>query len=223
VLDLIYNPARTRLLLDAQAKGIPHLGGLTMLVGQARAAAALFLGRGLPAQKERAVCKLLRSKMENIILIGMPGCGKTVIGQILAGLLGRPFLDTDRLIEEAAGMRIPQIFSAEGEGGFRRRESEILAQAGKGSGQVISTGGGCVTRAENLFYLRQNGRIVFVERKIDQLAREGRPLSAGNLEELYRLRLPLYRQFADLTVVNSALPEAAARAIEEAVDEIFGD
>ena len=213
VLDIIYNPATTRLLMDAWERGLPHLGGLHMLIGQARAACELFLGHPVDADKEHTIHQMLRRKMGNIVLIGMPGCGKSTIGRILANRLGKTFVDADAILEQTAGMSIPEIFAQEGEAAFRKRETQTLRQLGKLSGQVIATGGGCVTREENHFYLRQNAIIVFIERAVHQLARGGRPLSAGNLEEMYRHRRPLYRRFADFTVQNNSGVKACADQI----------
>ena len=218
VLDLVYNPARTRLLMDAQARDLPHMGGLTMLVGQARAACELFTGQAVDAEKEQLAARMLRQKMENLVLIGMPGCGKTTVGKALAEQLGRPFIDADLALEEAAGISIPEIFSREGEAGFRQREAQTLKQLGSQSGLVIATGGGCVTREENYFHLRQNGIIIFLERSTALLAREGRPLSQGDLEAMYRQRLPLYRRFACLTAHNDAPAETVVKNILSAVD-----
>lgn len=216
VLDLIYNPARTRLLLQAEDLGLPHAGGLTMLVGQAAQAAALFTGQEIPSARIGQVVTQLRRETENLILIGMPGCGKTTLGRLLAQDLDRPFVDSDQVIAEEAGCAIPEIFAREGEAGFRVRETRVLARLGKEGGQVIATGGGCVTRPENRPLLRQNGRLLFLRRDISQLEREGRPLSqAGDLMEMYQVRLPLYERFADLTVDNNAPPTATARQIKE--------
>jgi len=207
VLDLIYNPARTRLMLEAQARGITCIGGLTMLVGQARAACELFLGKRVKPTKEKAALRLVCAQTENIVLVGMPGCGKTVIGGLLAKKLGRPFADSDTEIIKEAGMSIPEIFAKEGEDGFRVRESTVLERLGKQSGLVIATGGGCVTREENYFHLCGSGRIVFLKRSLNRLSREGRPLSAGDLEAMYARRLPLYCRFADIRTLNDATHE----------------
>ncbi len=216
VLDVVYNPARTALLLQAEARGIPHAGGLVMLVAQAKRSAEIFLGRSLPDSELRRITALLAQGMQNIILIGMPGCGKSTVGALLAERLGRPLLEADAELEKAAGMTIPAIFAAEGEAGFRARETAILSELGKRSGAVLSTGGGCVTREENYPLLHQNGRIIWLTRALTQLAREGRPLSLGaDLEAMYARREPLYRRFADFTVANDGTPDETAEAILE--------
>ena len=155
VLDVVYNPARTALLLQAEKLGIPHAGGLMMLVAQARRSSEIFLGNTLPDGEIPRITKLLSDSMQNIILIGMPGCGKSTVGAILSQRLNRPLLEADAELVKAAGVSIPTIFEAEGEAGFRKRETAILAQLGKQSGTVISTGGGCVTRPENYPLLHQ--------------------------------------------------------------------
>jgi len=218
VLELIYNPARTRLIFEAKSRGIPCIGGLVMLVGQARAACELFLGRPVEPGREKAALSLVRARTENIILVGMPGSGKTTIGRLLAEKTARPFADADAALEEEAGMSIPDIFAREGEVGFRARECAVLERLGKQSGMVIATGGGCVTREENYFHLRQNGKVVFLGRDLALLAREGRPLSAGDLDAMYARRLPLYRRFADVHAENSAPPEGVANTILEALE-----
>ena len=219
VLDLIYNPTRTQLMMDAAARGLVVQGGLTMLVGQAAAASEMFTGRPIGTERVALVEQELRRKMENIILIGMPGCGKSTIGRMLAEKLGRTFIDADVALATSAGCDIQEIFKIEGEEGFRKRETEILRQYGKESGLIIATGGGCVTRAENYPLLHQNGTIIFVERDIALLAREGRPLSQGNLQTMYENRLPLYRRFADKTVYVNSSPQMVAEKIIGSVNE----
>ena len=159
--------------------------------------------------------------MENIILIGMPGCGKSTVGLLLAETISRPFIDMDKVLEEEAGQSIPEIFEREGEAGFRVRETAILAEWCKQSGLVIATGGGCVTREENFFHLRQNSIIVFLERELTELKREGRPLSQGNLNTMYEKRLPLYRRFADHTVQNDAEPTVVVRKILDIMENLL--
>ena len=223
VLDLIYNPARTRLMLEAEERGLPCMGGLSMLVGQAAAASEIFTGKKIPEAKEQEVTRMLRRRMENIVLVGMPGCGKSTLGHLLAKSLAKRLVDIDTAIEENAGISIPEIFEQEGEAGFRQRETEAIKKFGKEAGLILATGGGCVTREENYHPLRQNGNIVFIERNLNKLARGGRPLSQGNLEAMYEKRLPLYRRFADCTVQNEGEPQTAAKKIMEALDEITGN
>jgi len=220
VFDLVYNPARTRLMMDAKDRRLPHLGGLSMLVGQASAASEIFTGQKIDLAKEQAVTTMLRRRMENIVLVGMPGSGKTTIGQSLAEKMNRRLIDTDTEITKAAGRSIPEIFSLEGEDGFRKRETEVIKKFGKESGLVITTGGGCVTREENYAPLRQNGSIIFIERSLEKLAREGRPLSQGNLDTMYEKRLPLYRRFADRVTQNESSIPNAVEAIMRALEEI---
>ena len=203
VLDVVYNPARTALLLQAEKRGIPCAGGLTMLVAQAKRSAEIFLAHALPDGEIARITRQLARQMQNVILIGMPGSGKSTVGRLLAEKLGRPLLEADKELEKAAGMSIPVIFANEGEAGFRKRETRILSDLGKQSGTVISTGGGCVTREENYPLLHQNGVIVWITRDLNSLAREGRPLSLNaDLSAMYAVRAPLYERFADFTVEN---------------------
>ena len=223
VLDVIYNPARTRLLQDAQARGIPCLGGLTMLVEQARAASERFTGASIPAARADAVLSTLQRETQNIVLVGMPGCGKTTVGRLLAEKTGRRFVDTDDLIVERIGCSIPEYFAGHSEAEFRAVEARAIADAGMQSGLVIATGGGCVTREENYPSLHQNGAIFFLMRDLSLLPISGRPLSQRNSPEaLYAQRLPLYRRFADCEVENMGAPEDAVAQILEAYDEISG-
>ncbi|MDO4545490.1 MAG: shikimate kinase, partial [Bacillota bacterium] len=206
VMDVIYNPFKTALLLEAERLGIRHTNGLPMLVAQATAAAGYFLGTpGAFWQENDRIIAKLQQNMQNLVLVGMPGCGKTTIGMQLAEKTGKPFIDMDREIEREAGMAIPEIFDAEGEAGFRDRESAVAARIGKEHGQIIATGGGAVLRRENVDALRQNGLVIHVRRPLEALATDGRPLSK-NLDALKKMeekRRPLYEAAADMTFENT--------------------
>ena len=214
VLDIVYNPARTALLLQAEELGIPHAGGLSMLVAQAKAAAERFLGRTIPDSRVEEITRQVEGQTQNLLLIGMPGCGKTTVGQFLADRLGRPLADVDHQVEAEAGCSIPDLFKKEGEEGFRIREHRALCQLSKQSGQVIACGGGIVTRRENRDPIRQNSTVIYLRRDLELLPTSGRPVSqAIPLEELYRRRAPLYEELADLTVENRGTPEETAEEI----------
>ena len=220
VLDLIYNPARTQLLLDAEKCGIIAENGLWMLVAQAKAAAEAFTGTLISNAVIEKTHKILRQQMGNIVLIGMPGCGKSTVGQLLAAKTGKIFADSDALIEELAGKPIPQIFAQDGEDIFRQWETKALKQLGKQSGLVIATGGGCVTRERNQSIIRQNGIVVWLKRDIDHLPTDGRPLSQANpLSELYQIRKPLYEAFSDLSVHNNGSPDETVLSILNQLEE----
>ncbi len=214
VLDVIYNPARTELLLDAEKRGIVAMNGLLMLVAQAKESAEWFTGKPIADEQIDLIHAFLRKQMENIILIGMPGSGKSTVGQIVAEQTGRRFVDADTLIAEKARCTIPEIFAAQGEAGFRAIETQVLAEIGRSSGLVIATGGGCVTREENYPLLHQNGTVFCLERELSSLPTNGRPLSQTNpLAEMYRIRKPLYERFADYHIDNNGVPENAASKI----------
>ena len=214
VLDVVYNPARTRLMLDAEACGIPAFGGLLMLVEQARRAAEIFTGNQIDAAVTGRLTAKLARETQNIALIGMPGCGKTTVGRALADLLGRPFYDADEQIETRAGRKIPDIFAQDGEAAFRRLETEVLAELSRQSGAVIATGGGVVTREENRDLLRQNSTIVWLQRDLHSLPLAGRPVSQSRpLNELAAERMPLYRAWSD-AAVEVCGPEETAKAIQ---------
>lgn len=214
VADLIYNPARSALLLQAEALGIPYSNGLGMLVAQAKRSAELFLGTPIEDEKIAGIEKELSRRALNIVLIGMPGCGKSTVGRTLAAALSREFCESDAFVEADASLTIPEIFLRDGESGFRERETRALSELGKLSGAVISTGGGCVTREENYPLLHQNGVIVWLQRELSKLPRDGRPISlTADLGELYGHRRPLYERFADHVVNSGPTPEETASEI----------
>jgi len=216
VLDVVYNPLRTALLLEARERGLPCSCGLPMLVAQAWRAEELFTGSAIPAETVEAVLAGLTAQLENMVLIGMPGCGKSTVGRALARRQGKAFLDLDRLIEERAGKSIPAIFAQEGEEAFRTLESWAVREAGARTGCVISTGGGVVTRAENCAPLRQNGVIIHLTRPLDRLPTAGRPVSQStDLQTLWERRRGLYAAFADRTVDNGGPLEETLDTIEK--------
>lgn len=218
VLDLIYNPSKTDLLQQAEEKGLVARNGLYMLVAQAKESAEYFCGNKIADSKIEEVYKSLKSQMENIVLIGMPGSGKSTIGAIMAHSLNRSFIDTDQLIVERSRMPIPSFIEKYGLERFRQEESAVIRDVCKQSGLVIATGGGCVTREDNYRPLRQNSTVVWIMRDIELLPTDGRPLSqSGNLQTMYETRRSLYSRFADIHVNNDQTPEKAADRILRAL------
>ena len=220
VLDAVYNPARTQILLDAERRGLVAVNGLWMLVAQAKESAEWFTGRAIADSIIPEIHHRLRRQMENIILIGMPGCGKTTMGRLLAQRTGKKFVDADEALEQRVGRKITDIIPKEGEAAFRQMESDTLSDLGKQSGLVIATGGGCVTQQRNYPLLHQNGTILWLTREPSKLPTEGRPLSQkGKLEEMLTRRQPLYRQFADKEISNDGAVEQTLEAIRSALAE----
>ena len=221
VLDVIYNPARTQLLLDAEKLGIPRENGLWMLVAQAKEAAEVFTGLKISDEVIEKIYRQLSHQMKNIVLIGMPGCGKSTIGTLLAEKLGRTLADADEKIISLAGKSIPEIFAQDGEPTFRDWETKALTELGKQSGLVIATGGGCVTQKRNYPLLHQNGYLVWLERDCSVLPTDGRPLSQANdLGKMYAARKPLYEAFADIRVENTGTPAETVQKILDALEEL---
>lgn len=206
VFDVIFNPLKTRLLLDARELGIPCFNGLEMLVAQAKMGCEHFTSKKVDDGEIKRICSKLHSMVRNIVLIGMPGCGKSSVGRLLASELQRELLDTDEFISK--NKKPPaEIIERFGEAEFRRIECEAVKECGKRSGVVIATGGGVVTRDENLESLiRNDGIIFFIDRPIELLATKGRPLSVGGeerLRSLYDARIEKYRAFAHFIVDGS--------------------
>lgn len=218
-LDLIYNPARTVFLLDAERLGIDCINGLYMLAAQALPAAEKFSGKSIPHEKIDKVYETIINNQKNIVLVGMPGCGKSTCAALLSKKTGRECIDTDAMVVEASGEKIPDIFAKYGETEFRKRETEAVRIAGKGAGKIIATGGGAILKEENRIALRENSTVVFLKAPAESLATDGRPLSksAEALEKMLAERLPLYLETADFTVEVSPDPEITVRRILKCV------
>lgn len=219
VIDAVYNPLRTKLVMTAKERGLTATGGLYMLVCQAAAAARHFTGMDIgQAEIDRVYNKLVFEK-ENIVLIGMPGSGKSTLGTLIANQLGREFYDIDTLIEQKANMPIPEIFRKSGEAAFRKLESGVIADISKESGCVIATGGGAVLKNANVRSLKQNGRLILLGRDIESICvTESRPLSDSRekLMRLYNERMPIYTACADLTVkIEGSAQHCAQKIIKE--------
>jgi shikimate dehydrogenase len=220
VVDVIYNPLITRLGFAAIMRGIKYCNGLAMLVAQAKYASDIFLGQsGDDGVIERAK-NAIEKETRNIVLVGMPGSGKTSIGRLVAEKLGREFVDTDAEVERQEGIRISEIFEKNGEEYFRAKESSAAENAGKKNGAVISTGGGILLDRENFYRLKQNGLIIYVKRGLNLLASSGRPLSLKcKPEELFAARRHLYEEYSDVCIENDGSLKAAAEKIYSAINK----
>ena len=218
VVDLIYNPRRTILLLQAEMMEIPHCDGLPFLVAQGVEAANHFQGESFGTKEIEQILRDMRREKENIILIGMPGVGKTTVGKVLGEEMGRTWVDVDQELEKEIG-DISTYITEQGEAAFREKEAEMIAKLGTQTGLVISTGGGCVTVPKNFAHLRQNGRIYQLTQPIENLSTTGRVLSSGGLDrlrELEEIRTPMYESFAQCIVEHKRnAPETVAAILED--------
>lgn len=225
VLDVVYNPLSTALLMEAKKLGIPCGCGLRMLVAQAKYAAERFIDSMIDDSRIDEIEMELRAKLTNIVLVGMPGCGKSSIAKILGERMGREVIETDQMVEQAAGMTIPEIFAKFGEEHFRKLESDAVKTAGSRTGVIISTGGGAVKNPKNVDMLRQNGMVAWINRPIEALATSGRPLSKDidTLKTMWEERKPIYSAAADVAIDNSGDINDAVKAIVEEFDEAVGN
>lgn len=218
VCDVIYNPLRSKLVIEATKHGVKAVGGLYMLVYQAAAAGEKFTDTTVSEEKIDEVFGELLKDKENIVLIGMPSSGKSTVGKALAKALNREFIDTDDLILEKTGMPIADFFKAQGEQAFREIESEVIASVSTKNGAVISTGGGVILREKNIDALKQNGRIYFLDRPLSMLiSTDDRPLSSSkaDLEKRYNERYMLYKKYADACIYGAGSIETVAKEISK--------
>ena len=218
VLDAVYNPLRTRLVLQARDNGARAQSGLYMLVAQAAAACELFVGESLPQGALSRVYRTIHGEKQNIVLTGMPGSGKSTVGRILAQEMGREFVDTDTEIIRLAKKPIADIFAQKGEAHFRDLESQVIAQLSQRTGLVIATGGGAILREENVRHLRQNGRLYFLDRPVEAICpTKDRPLSRDRdaLQKRYEERYTRYNVTADTRIPVNGDADTVAAAIRE--------
>ena len=221
VLDVVYNPLKTRLVMEAENMGIPAVAGLSMLVAQAKKAHEIFFDTKVETEICERITRTLFKRMCNIVLIGMAGCGKSTVGKALASMLNKDLIDTDEMIVNTENKPIPEIFAEKGEDYFRWCENVAVNLAGKEKNCVIATGGGVVTRPENYLPLKQNGIIVFINRDADLLPTNGRPLSQMHgVKQLYENRMPLYKHFAHIEVDGNGTVEQVAEKIVKEINAL---
>lgn len=222
VADVVYNPLRTRLVLDAEEKGCQAIGGLEMLVGQAKYAVEIFMDQSLPEDSIDVVYKDLMAERRNLVLIGMSGCGKSTLGKLAAEKLGKTFVDTDAEIIKRIGMSIADYFAAYGEDSFRKVESEVVQEISTQNNLVISTGGGVIKNPENIRWLKGNGTVIWIQRDPELLeSGNGRPLVPDQeaVRRLYKERLPLYTAAAETIIENDGNEEEALQKILTAFEQ----
>jgi len=217
VLDLIYNPAKPQLLLDAEKLGMKTANGLGMLVAQAKKACEIFTESSVADSEIDRIRTKIENQTKNIVLVGMPGCGKSTVGTYLVELTGREFFDSDEEISKK-GKSPAELIKENGEEYFRQVETDVLSELCKKSGCVIATGGGAVKKERNHDIIRQNATVVFIDRELKRLSTQGRPLSQGGietLEKLYEERLPLYKKVSDFSVKSQKTwQETTAQILE---------
>lgn len=219
VFDIIYNPQKTQLVLDAEKLDIPAFSGLSMLVAQAKRASEIFFDKEIDDSVTEKILKKVSTDMKSIVLIGMPGSGKSSIGTFLAEKTGREFLDTDEEAEKIVSLSPAEIIKAQGEKSFRKIENEAVKSICKLSGKIIATGGGVVTNEDNFDAIRQNSTVFFINRDISVLPTDNRPLSQKNsLDDMFKIRLPLYRKFCDFEIDGNGTIEEVAQRILERID-----
>lgn len=227
VVDVVYNPLRTKLVCDALNRNVIATGGLFMLIAQAAFAAEKFVGQTVASERLETIYQGMISAKANIVLVGMPGCGKTTVGKRLAQQLGRPFLDTDVLITDKMGCSIPDLFRTIGESGFREVEAAVVHGIAAQQGAIIATGGGVVLRPENVESLKENGRLYFLDRSLTLLtATADRPLSStsADLQKRYEERYPIYSAVCDVQLKADGIPDEVIDLIrEDFLNEHFGD
>lgn len=218
-LDLIYNPSLTPFLYDAKNLGVPYANGLTMLVAQAHMSAEKFIDSHIPEEKIEQIVAELASVRKNIVLIGMPGCGKSTVSALLGQALKREVVDTDSLVVENEKRSIPEIFASDGEEYFRACETKAVSDCTKKSTLIIATGGGAVLREENRYFIKQNSFVVWLKRDFNRLAMEGRPLSKSidDIKKIEQVRTPVYASLADAEIEVDDDPQVTLSKILEAV------
>ena len=218
VIDVVYNPLKTQLIKTAEDIGVNATGGLSMLVAQAVYSAELFSGNNKSVRTIERIDRELSRELTNIVFIGMPGSGKTTLAKIVSRKLGRKYIDIDKYIVSKENKSIPTIFEESGERYFRSLERESIKQVAKSTGLVIATGGGAIINSQNMFNLKQNGLVFFVDRDTNSLSTKGRPLSSSteNIQKLYSERIDLYNNYSDFIINNNenGIVKIADRIVE---------